>query len=372
MLGAVRPSAAPFGSTKTSQQQPWWKNPSTIVELFRNSEGNRLTCDWYRIVDAALGIESQDVQLKKRFGQLYGEFLSERPKASEQGLWLRCRVQVQDDVGARLLTFTASQEVDVVGFLLNMYHDRGYIELQAGEPRWRSLGVVGTARPLLTARGTHVLVDATQRWQPLIASCAMNWVMRMQRDWLFFHAASVGIDGSGVMITGKKGAGKTTLSMALAVAGHDFLGDEIAALRSRTLKLAPFRRAVAIRPGLQAHRVEELLKDGSYPTETFPDGSTRTRAEASKLFPWPVPQSLPLRSVFFLRNFETTPRAERFLPRTADLHQLPPMPGTMGGASCGQQIIDIAKLLSSVHCYYLYPGSPEATARLVEEIVRTE
>jgi len=323
-------------------------------------------------VEAALEIESQDVQLQKRFGQLYGEFSSEPAKASEQGPWLRCCVQVQDDVAARLVTFTASEAVDVVAFLLNMYHDRGYIEHEAGEPGWRSLGVVGTARPLLTARGTHVLVDATQRWQPLIATCAMNWVMRMQRDWLFFHAASVGIAGSGVMIAGKKGAGKTTLSMALAVEGHDFLGDEIAALRCRTLELAPFRRAVAVRPGLQAHRVEELLKDGSYPTEMFPDGTMRTRVEASKLFPWPVAQSLPLRSVFFLRNFETTPRAERFLPRTADLHQLPPMPGTMGGASCGQQIMEMAKLLSSVHCYYLYPGSPEATARLVEEIVRTE
>ena len=372
MLGAPRPSAAPFESTKTSQQQSWWKNASTVVDLFRNSEGNQLTYDWYRIVEAALGIESQDVQLQKRFRQLYGEFSSERPKASEQRLWLRCRVQVQDDVAARLVTFTASEALDVVAFLLKMYHDRGYIELQAGEPGWRSFGVVGTARPLLMARGTHVLVDAKQRWQPLIATCAMNWVMRMQRDWLFFHAASVGIDGSGVMITGKKGAGKTTLSMALAVEGHDFLGDEIAALRSRTLELTPFRRAVAIRPGLQAHRVEELLKDGSFSTEPFPDGTTRTRAEASKLFPRPVAQSLPLRSVFFLREFETTPRAERFLPRTADLHQLTLMPGTMGGASCGQQIMEMAKLLSSVHCYYLYPGSPEATAGLVEEIVRTE
>lgn len=371
MLGALRPSAAPFGPTQILQQPSWWQSPSTLVELFRNSEANRLTCDWYRIVEAALAIESQDVHLQKRFGQLYGEFSSKRPKVSEQALWLHCRVQVQDDLAARLVTFTASEEVDVVAFLLNMHHDRGYIELQAGEPGWRSLGVAGTARPLLTARGTHALVDATQTWQPLIATCAMNWVMRMQRDCLFFHAAAVGIDGSGIMITGKKGAGKTTLSMALAVEGHDFLGDEIAAVRSRTLELAPFRRAVAIRPGPQAHRVEELLKGGSFPTETFPDGTTRTRAEASKLFPRPVAQSLPLRSVFFLRNFETTPRAESFLPRTDDLHQLTPMPGTMGGASCGRQIMEMAKLLSRVHCYYLYPGSPEATATLVEQIVRT-
>lgn len=370
MLGAIK-SPADQPTKRAAEQSAWWQHPSTLVERFRGFDGEAGSCDWYRIVDAFLGIESEDFRLRNRFKELYGEFLRDRPQASERVRSLHCRVQVRDDAPAHLVTFTAPEEVRIVDFILDLYHDRGYVEMHEANSDWRSLGVAGTARPLLTAKGAHVFVDASQTWQPLVATCAMNWVMRMQRDLLFFHAAAVGIDGAGVLITGGKGAGKSTLSMALAVEGHDFLGDEIAAVRSRTLELSPFRRAVSIRPGPQARRVEQSLRNGSHSTEQFPDGTTRTRAEAGKLFPRPVADSLPLRCVFFLRDFEKNPRAEAFLPRAQDLSLLAPLPCTFWSVSPSRPMMAIAKLLSSVNCYYLHPGSPEATARLVEEIVRT-
>jgi hypothetical protein len=327
-------------------------------------------CDWYRVVDAFLGIESQDFLLRKRFKQLYGEFLWDPPRVSKGVQGLHCSVRVKGDVPAHLVTFTAQEEVGIVDFILDLYHDRGYVEMSAA-PDWRSLGIAGAASPLLTAKRAHVFVDALQTWQPLIATCAMNWVMRMQRDLLFFHAAAVGIGGAGVLIAGGKGSGKSTLSMSLAVEGHDFLGDEIAAVRSRTLELSPFRRAVSIRPGPQARQVEQILRNGSHSTEQFPDGTTRTRADAGKLFPRPVAQSVPLQWVFFLRKFENSPRAEAFSPLADDLRLLAPLPCTFWGVSPSRPILEIAKLLSRVHCYYLHPGSPEATASLVEGIVRT-
>jgi hypothetical protein len=223
---------------------------------------------------------------------------------------------------------------------------------------------------LLTANGAHVLVDARQSWQPLMATCAMNWVMRMQRDVLFFHSAAVGIGGAGVLIAGDKGSGKSTLSMALAAKGHEFLGDEIAAVRPRTLEVSPFRRAVSVRSGPQSPRVEQLLRNTCV-TEQFPDGTTRRRAEAGKLFPREVAHSLPLRWIFFLLSFEDRPRAEAFIPRSADLRMLAPMPCTFWGASPAPPIMEVAKLLSNANCYLLHPGLPEETAGLVEEIVGT-
>jgi hypothetical protein len=157
----------------------------------------------------------------------------------------------------------------------------------------------------------------------------------------------------------------------LAAQGHQFLGDEITAVRPRTLELCPFRRAVSIRPGPQAPQVEKILNDAGYSTERFPDGTTRRRAEPSKLFPQPQTRSLPLRWAFFLRGFEDFPRAKAFLPRTADLRLLSPLPCTFWETSPARPLMEVAKLLSSVKCYLLHPGSPEETARLVEGIVRT-
>jgi hypothetical protein len=353
--------------------QAWsgWKNPEALLDRFSASEKTRSLCDWYHFVDVLLGIESQDLRFRSRFRQLYGEFLSGPRPVPERFHDLHCRVQVRDGVPANLVTFTAPEQVGVVDFILDLYGDRGYVEMPDNPEGWRSLGLAGAGQPLLTAKGAHVLVDAPQPWQPLIATCAVNWVMRMQPDLLFFHSAAVGIGGTGVLIAGDKGAGKSTLSMALAAQGHKFLGDEIAAVRWQTLEIVPFRRAVSVRPGPQSRRVEKILRHNATFTEQFPDGTTRRRAEARDLFPGVVERSLPLRWVFFLRSFENSPRAEAFAPRTSDLRLLAPMLGTFWKTSPVQPMMQVAKLLSSVRCYFLHPGLPEETASLVEGIVRT-
>jgi hypothetical protein len=367
MLGAARFQPR----NRSLKVSSWWQDPGSFVALFSGPDGDWQTCDWYHIVDAFLGIESRDLCFRTRFNQLYGDFQSNPPQVSKCFQGLRCRVQVRDGAPANLVTFTAPEEVAIVDFILDLYRERGYVEMHDAASDWRSVGLEGAAQPLLTARGAHVLVDRWQLWQPLIATCAINWVMRMQRDFLFFHAAAVGISGNGVLIAGDKAAGKSTTSMALAAQGHQFLGDEISVVRSQTLELCPFRRAVSIRPGPQARQVEQILNNTGYATERFPDGTTRKRVEAGNLFPQAGTPLLPLRWVFFLCGFEDFPRAEAFVPRSADLRLLAPLPCTFWGASPARLMMQVAKLLSSVKCYLLHPGLPEDTAKLVEGIVRT-
>ena len=359
------------GSAQFIRPAAWRLRPSNLLERFRDSARDVNPCHWYRLVDAFLGVESEDSPLRLRFQELYGEFGADTPAPSETRRGLHCRVQVRSDLPTHLITFTSEEEIRIVDFILDMFHDRGYVEMP-GAYDWRCVGLDGKAHPTLSARGAQVLVDAREPWQPLIASFAVNWVMRMQPELLFFHASAVGIDDAGVLITGGKGAGKSTMSMALGAQGHDFLGDEIAAVRKRTYELEPFRRAVSIRPGPQAPQVKRLLEGAPTSTERFPDGSTRTRVEAGKLFPQAGARPRRLRWVFFLSGFADTPRAEAFLPSTADLQQLVPLPGTLGGKSRATRIFEIAKLLSNTNCYRLHPGLPEETARLVERIVRTQ
>ena len=349
---------------------PWWRDPSELLGQFSDLDRASSSCDWYRIVDAFVGIDSEDAALRLRFKQVYGDCASSSPPEPESSMRLHCRVQVSKNAPANLVTFTAPEGIDIIGFILALFGDRGYVELQSGCDGWRSLGLPHKEQPLLTARDGRVLVDGLGPWHPLIANCAINWAMRMQREMLFFHAAAVGIDSAGALITGNKGAGKSTLSTALAAMGHAFLGDEIVAVRPRTRTLEPCLRAISIRPGPRAPQLEKLLHRRAYPTERFPDGTTRTRAQAAELFPKSAALSLPLRSIFFLCGFEDRPRVEAFVPRAADLRLLTPLPCTFWKASPAPPMMQVAKLLSSVCCYRLHPGSPEDTARLVERIVR--
>jgi hypothetical protein len=375
-LGGVSQRSVPFirqryRLTNVSQQAwPWWRDPAGLVGQFPRVEGGSETCDWYRIVDAFLGIESDDASFRARFRELYSAFRWRSPHATSNAGWLQCRVQVANGLSANLVTFTGSEEFEIVDFIAGVYRERGYVEMHPSA-NWRSIGVSGSPTPLLTAQGAHVLVDACHPWQPLIATCAINWVMGMQRDLLFLHAAAVGIDGSGILISGEKGTGKSTSSIALAATGHSFFGDEIVAVKPSAMEVFPFRRAVSIRPGPQSTRVERLLSTAACSTETFPDGTTRRRGDPNVLFPKSSERSLPLRFAFFLRAFEESPRAEEFVPRPDDLKLLAPMPGTFWGVSPAVPIMQLAQLLANLKCYLLNPGLPDETASLIETIVRT-
>jgi hypothetical protein len=379
MVGLVRcvpfdlDSGLGLSRPQSLSASPWWQEPSALLAELSTADGELRPCDWYRIVDGFLGVDSEDLALRQRFKSLYSELHSPRPSHTEAATQrLLCRIQVRSGLPVHLVTFRAQSEIAIIDFILALFPGRGYAETHGAAAGWRSIGVAGKSSPLLTARGSEVLVDAREAWQPLIANCAVNWVMQMQPAVLFFHAAAVAIAGEGVLIVGEKGAGKSTLSMALAAHGHDFFGDEIAAVRTPGFELAPFRRALSVRSGPQAPQVADKLRSKCNVTESFPDGTIRSRAAASELFPEVGARPRPLRRVFFLRGFEAQPRHEAFRPRSEDLRFLAPLPCTYWGSSPAARVTQVAKLLSSVECYFLYPGQPEDTANLIERIVRSK
>ncbi len=364
---SIEPVALPpLDPGLNDRPSPWFHAPSDFLACFERVIHSE--CDWYRIADANLGIESDDFSLRTRFRQLHGECLSSR--ADITGPRLHCRVQVVDSLHAHCVSFTGTREMDVIDFMLDLFRDRGYVEMKLETPGWRAIGLRGQAGPILISRGNRLLVDAAKAWQPLIANCAVNLAMRMQRGVLFFHAAAVGVGDAGVLIIGGKGAGKTTLSMALAARGHGFLGDEIAAVRTGTAELLPMRRAVSIRQGPRSSSVDEMLQNRRYPNEQFPDGTTRVRVEPGEFFPTLQERPLPLRSIFFLRRFEDRARAESFVPGVSDLHLLAPLPCTFWGVPPAKPLMQVAKLLSGVNCYHFYPGMPDESACLMERIAR--
>lgn len=73
-------------------------------------------------------------------------------------------------------------------------------------------------------RGLHFVERARPLNLPLAVWCG-------DRDIHLVHAALVARDGSGILVAGVGGAGKSTSALACAAAGFDFLGDDCVGLR---------------------------------------------------------------------------------------------------------------------------------------------
>jgi hypothetical protein len=268
------------------------------------------------------------------------------------------------------VTFDDPESLDPVAFCRSLFPDRGYVDGPIAADGWRTIAFRESPdRPLIALNGNFSLVDRQQVWQPFVANYAVNRVLRLQKDMIFFHAASVAIDGRGIMIVGPKGAGKTTTSMTLASRGRDFLGDEMAAVQQGTKALFPFRRAASLRIGPRARRVDEQLAGRHYSIERFPDGGERILVNIGSLFPEARVSPATLSCVMFLRRFADRPAVEPFAFGLEHFHMLSPLACSMWGRSAGTAIMGVSRLLHGTSCYYLDPGPPDETAELVEHIV---
>jgi hypothetical protein len=268
------------------------------------------------------------------------------------------------------VTFEDPEPLDPVAFCRSLFPDRGYVDGPVAAEGWRTIALRDSPdRPLIALKENHALVDLQQVWQPFVANYAVNRVLRLQKDMLFFHAASVAIEGRGIMIVGPKGAGKTTTSMTLASRGRDFLGDEMAAVQQDTKALFPFRRAASLRAGPRGYRVEEHLAGRRYSVERFPDGGERILVNVGSLFPEARVSAATLSCVMFLRRFADRPAVEPFAFGLEHFHMLSPLACSMWGRSAGTAIMRVSRLLRGTNCYYLDPGPPDETAELIEQVV---
>jgi hypothetical protein len=348
----------------------WWQRaPYFIDRALRDSPGQTDTRQ-YRFGHGRLELDSDDQPLNLRFRQIYPEGPVELPGGRNGSVRVRCTVRSLDEPQVAAIAFEDPEDLDAAEFCRTLFPDRNYIAGPAAAPGWETLSLGESPRdPLVAMKGHYVVADRRQVWQPLIANIAVNRVLRLQRDVLFFHAASTQVADSGVMLVGAKGSGKTTTSLTLASRGHGFLGDEIAAVRAGTGEMLPFRRAASIRTGIRTSRVTQRLADSAYPAETFPDGSSRVLANVADLFPDANPAPAKLSCVFFLRRFGPRPVVEQFSFGLEHFHLLTPLGCCMWSVPMGMRMLQMSRVLGEVRCYHLDPGSPDETADLLERVV---
>jgi hypothetical protein len=346
-----------------------WQRLEAIATQRRRQVTVRDT-EWYCFGRTLLGVESEDDDFASRFRDIYSE----------------CAVQLPSDgslpqVTLRVTTLPSEPHWLAVklspvlpggtSFLRHLFPERRYQEWTEGQQGWRILAQSEAPEEPVFAVGTsEMLVSRRHAWQHPVAMYSISTAIWLQPDIFVLHAASVGIASKGVLLSGVKGAGKTTLALSLASRGHAFLADEWAAVSESSGELLPLRRAASIRPGQHSNGLNEYLRTHACHTETLPDGTNRVRTRVGEVFPHAAAQVVPLTDIFFLRGFSARPGIAAITHRSAELPPISPLLASVWGHPPAERALALLRTLGRARWWQLdVGGSPEEIADMIEETV---
>jgi hypothetical protein len=317
----------------------------------------------FRILEVELRLATDDEGLPVEFASVFGgdETATGAPRASfsatvEAGPATREHGRLQvvgdglDDPGRFLLGFASPT-----------------IPMRALESPGSSdvrVGLGDDPDPVFVFRGDECLFRKVPRWRRIVSHFLFLRLLRLRPDLLFFHAASVGLAGKGLLLVGPKGAGKSTLSAGLAGRGHTFLGDETAAFEPSSRLLLPFRRPLGIKPGKRASAIGRALESADDAQDE--DGMLRVRIES--LVPGPAGGPVPLHAVLFLDGYAPSPALTKVEAGRAELAQMQPLASSLAGGTATRSVFEMIRLLGSVACHRLVAGDPDETITLLEEV----
>src|SRR5205085_2306613 len=166
------------------------------------------------------------------------------------------------------------------------------------------------------------------------------------------------------LFVGSQCAGKSTISLALAARGHDFLSDDTGCYDPMSHELVPYRRPVGIRSGPRSALIDAALSRNAH-RSVIDDGALRVDIES--LLPLKPERRLPLRTIVFLERFADRPHLQTIEPGRAEVGRLQAMYSSLQNASHQQRTFELVRMLSRSRVAYLHVGDPDDTASLLEE-----
>lgn len=230
---------------------------------------------------------------------------------------------------------------------------------------WSALRDKESGQIAIMFRGHDVLFLLSETWTIAALSLIFRAVFGIHSEAILFHASSVSIGANGIMLAGPRRAGKSTMALALAARGHQFLGDEIAWYLPQSHELIDFRRPVGVRGGLRARAVDEAMASLGSVQEPWHDS---VRLPIDALIRQEAARRVRLSAVFLLRGFEARARAVPVTPTLDHVPLLQPILVSLLNIPPGRRVLQMVRLLSSVQMYDLYLGHPDETAQLLEEV----
>jgi hypothetical protein len=310
----------------------------------------------YGIAGIEIRIETDDAGFIAEFSDLCGGSAPDRAEAV-----LQAALEAGDADEGRLVLI-GDDLTDAPEFVLSMASNA--FPFVPGPPNPHGVAVaLGDPSAVLFVFGRDgCRFRKVPRWRRMLAHFVFLRALRLRRDVLFFHAASVAMDGRGVLLAGPKGSGKTTLSLALGARGHAVLGDETAAYVPASRQLLTMRRPANIKPGPRSREIDRLVQSAGF--ERDEDGHVRVPLE--RLFGEAAPARL--HAVAFLRGFAAVPGVVRSQPGREALRSLQPLATTLRDSK-PRSVLDMAVLLAEARCFEVSIGDADATAAALEAAV---
>lgn len=329
-----------------------------VVDAWEQRPRLRLHSASFALADVALDVVSDDSALFDELAVVLGPA---RPSATPR---TRFRAEVRasdapDGLGHLRLDVDAPEQLTPSDFLLGLQSPEfPFHLLEDAGPPWTQVAFRGQDRVAFALRGRDCLFGMTPQWRTAVSLFLFQRLMRLRSDALFFHASTVALEGRGLMFVGRKGAGKSTLALALAARGVPLLGDENACYVPARRELLPFLRPLGVKPGPRSQAVQAQLER----LGRDPDREGPMRLPAEVLFPANRPAPAPLHAVVFLEAFASRPELEPLEAGRDELAALQPVGSSLINAPASRRVFEMARLLSAARTYRLRPGPPDATA----------
>ncbi len=89
-------------------------------------------------------------------------------------------------------------------------------------------------------------VDRDFRLCPMMMDEIISSCHELVSDYLILHSAAVVKNGSAILLPGRAGRGKTTLTMGLINCGYRHLTDEVGAIHHKSIEVVPYQRPLCI------------------------------------------------------------------------------------------------------------------------------
>ena len=336
---------------------------------------------WFQFADVSVELVSDHAPLFAEFDAFYGDCAIADPGST--GMCLRCTASVREGSAFMALHFEGVGVRDPLDIALGQYRflrHPPYVEAARPIEGWRALVHAGSPGQLLIASdGRRTFINQDGAPPEFVLDCIVGAAQSAQPGVMFLHAASVGVDGAGALLLGASHAGKSTNALALALRGHAFLGDDVAAVRLVSRTLLPFPKSAGLRAGPLADLLAQRVQACAHIRAPARNGVLRTVVRAGALFPGSSSGPLPLRYAFLMDGTTGHGRLTAFKPGHRDLMRLRDIVITdtapAWGLSPGRdlmQLLGVIDLLSGLQCFLLERGSTQDTAQMIESAMRAQ
>jgi hypothetical protein len=181
------------------------------------------------------------------------------------------------------------------------------------------------------------------------------------------HAGAAVYRGGALMLAGRSGQGKTTLTLGLLRRGLGLLSDEFAVVEPVARQVVPYHRSLHVRPGT-LDLIPELGFLRERPRQQMGGGSEWAVAprDLERSLPGCLAQAAPLRYILLLDGTPHTDTRPTITAAPAALAALELLRGTWAASvDFAGALTSISKLLENIPCARLQVGALEPTLDVV-------